>query len=152
MSNLEPNDRVVVNDGEHRNKHGKVIGGTIYGLIERTYPVQLDNNDNSKIPEAFLEYENLRSDELTEQITNVRVQVNKVADQLPGETGKELPNHLQYLGDAIASKDKEWAGREYNYVAKNLEAASQRGFITKEWMETIRIPFEKLDWAVKRLS
>ncbi|KAB8333233.1 hypothetical protein SD80_015395 [Scytonema tolypothrichoides VB-61278] len=151
MSNFEKNVRVVVIRGEHCNNHGKVIGETIYGFLSREIPVELDEYGKVNIPEGDLDEENLTPDEVTAEIKYVSNQVERVASQLPGEMGKELPNHLRFLGDALMSKDKPKADDEYTYVVKNLKRASENGSVPQDWWETVRISFDKIHGAVKRL-
>ena len=151
MSNFEKNVRVVVIRGEYCNRHGKVIGETIYGFLNREIPVELDEYGKANIPEGDLDEENLTPDEVRAEIKKVSNQVERVASQLPGEMGKELPNHLRFLGDALMSKDKRKADDEYTYVVNNLKRASENGSVPQDWGESIRISLEKIHGAVKRL-
>ncbi|MBR8832512.1 MAG: hypothetical protein DSM106950_00315 [Stigonema ocellatum SAG 48.90 = DSM 106950] len=152
MSNFQKNDRVVVTGGEYSSEHGKVVDGEYKGFLFHQTLIQLDKSGQINIPVGDLEYENLRPDEVTAVIKNVKNQVEQVASQLPGEMGKELPNHVGYLGIAIVSNDKLASKYELDYVMNNLKKASEVGSVTPEWMETTRIDLEKINWTVKHLS
>jgi hypothetical protein len=152
MSDFEKNDRVVVTRGEHSNKHGKVIGERTSSLLEHKYPIKLDDDSVFELKMGFLEPEALKSHEIAAEVKNVKSQVNRVANQLPGEMATELPTHLRLLEEAIASKDKGVSDYEYNYITNNFTQASKTGSVTPEWRESIRISLEKIHWAVKCLS
>jgi len=152
MSNFQKNDRVVVIRGEYSNKHGKVVDGEYKGFLFHETLIQLDQSGQIDIQVGDLEHEDLRPDEVTAVIKNVKNQVEQVASQLPGEMGTELPNHVGYLGKALVSNDKSTSKYELDYVMNNLKKASEVGSVTQEWKETTRIDLEKINWVVKRLS
>ena len=153
MSNFQKNDRVVVIRGEYSNEYGRVVDGEYKGFLFHETLIQLDQDGQMvNIPVGDLEHEDLRPDKVNAAIKNVKSQVEQVASQLPGEMGKELPNHVGYLGKAIVSKDKLASKYELDYVMNNLKKASEVGSVTPEWMETTRIDLEKINWAAKRLS
>ena len=152
MSDFQKNDRVVVTRGEYSNEHGRVVDGRYEGWFLNKTSIKLDKYGQVDILVGDLEYEDLRPHEVNAAIKNVKSQVEQVASQLPGEMGKELPQHVGYLGKAIVSEDKSASKFELDYVMNNLKKASEVGSVTPEWMETTRIDLEKIDWAAKRLS
>jgi hypothetical protein len=152
MVTFQTNDRVIVTRGEHCHKHGKVMDETVHGFWERKYAVQLDNNETLEVPERFLRYENLGRDKVTAEIEDVKAHVKNVASQLPGVMGQEVPTHLGFLREALMCGDKDDASREYDYVALSLKAASKKGAVSEEWMQSINVHLERLNWAVKNLS
>ena len=153
MSNFQKDDRVVVTRGEYRNEHGKVVDGKYKGFLVNVTSVKLDKNGEPiDISVGDLDHEDLGQDGVKAVIKNVRSQVEQVASQLPGEMGKELPNHVGYLGNAIVSNDKSAAKYELDYVTNNLKKAKEVEAVTQEWMETTRLNMEKISWAVKSLS
>ena len=152
-SNFKTNERVVVIRGEYSNKHGKVVDGEYKGFLFHETLIHLDKDGQMvNIAVGDLEYEDLRPHEVTAVIKDVKSQVEQVASQLPGEMGRELPQHVGYLGKAIVSKDKSTSKFELDYVMNNLKKASEVGSVTPEWMEKTRIDLEKINWAAKRLS
>jgi hypothetical protein len=151
MSNFQKNDRVVVTGKEYNGEHGKVVDGIYKGFFVNTTSVKLDKHGQIDIPVGNLKHENLGPDEVRSAIKNIKSQVEQVASQLPGEMGKELPNHVEFLGKALVSKDKLASNYELDYITNNLKKASEVGSVTPEWMESTRIDLEKINWTVKRL-
>ena len=143
---FKKNDRVVVIGGSYKHEHGKVVNGERGGFLVYTMFIKLDDSGSQHIILGHLEYEKLTPDEVTDAIKNVKNQVEKVASKLP------LPSRVESLGKSIKSKDKSASNKELEYVKTELDKLSKNKSITPEWMGTIRIDLEKIDWVVKRLS
>ena len=153
MSNFQKNDRVVVTRGEYSDEYGRVVDGEYKGFLFHETLIHFDKDGQMvNIPVGDLKHEDLRPNEVNAAIKNVKSQVEQVASKMPGEMGKELPNHVEYLGKAIVSKDTITSKYELDYVMNNLKKASEVGSVTPEWMERTRINLEKISWSVKRLS
>jgi ribosomal protein L24 len=152
MNNFQKNDRVFVKRGKYSNKNGRVKDGTplVRGL-RNCMSVVLDNLGEQEIFVGEIEYENLTPSQLAAEIQDIKKKI-ELENQLREEKKKELLTHLEKLRNAIASHDKPNSICEFNYVQDKLKIAVQKGYVTKEWMKTIGINLEKIDWAVKRLS
>ncbi|MDJ0619314.1 MAG: hypothetical protein QNJ63_21655 [Calothrix sp. MO_192.B10] len=136
-------DRVVVQGNGYRKEHGKISSEMLVGLLRNKYRVTLDNGKDDEFFIADIKHEDLPDGEISEVIKHIQNEVKRFSSKLPETMKTELPNHIGYLKDALLSKDKSRAESEYAYVKKNIPS---------DETESTRIDFEKIDWAVNRLS
>ncbi|NJO63201.1 MAG: hypothetical protein HC836_34770 [Richelia sp. RM2_1_2] len=152
MAEFYKGERVIVQRGEYKNQHGKINSEMLVDVLENKYQVSLDNGNNSEFYKSNLKHEDLSRDEISTVIKNIAKEVNQVSSKLPEEMKTELPNHIGYLKDALLSEDKSRAEIEYNYVTSNLKKLSEQQVLSPDWTESTRIYFDKMNYAVKRLS
>ena len=150
MNTFDKDDRVVVKEGEHKNQHGKIVSEEV-GFGWNNYKVALDNDVTVKLSVLEIENEDSLSDEIWAAIKNITKEI-KQASSLPQEMKTELPTHIGYAEDALRSKNKSRAEIEYQYIKNNLERLSKEKVLSQDWMQYIRIDFEKIYGAIKRLS
>lgn len=138
------NNRVVVTDGEYRGQHGKILDDITGWNLQRHYQIKLDEGMTVEITDPSLQLENLTQNEVNAEVANLKYQINEVASQLPDHMGKQLPNHLEYLQDALISKNQSRFSNEYIYITRELARAVEGKYVTQQWCETIKIGLEKL--------
>jgi vacuolar-type H+-ATPase subunit H len=114
----DPGDRVITDQDEH----GKVICdkdtacGTQFGYI-----VELDNGTEEHIPARHLKAENLSPDQIATEITNLKNLIKDEASKISKKLGKEIPEHLTYLQNALISQNKSESENEYIYILREME-------------------------------
>jgi len=144
MSDLVNNNRVVVNGGEYRGQHGKVLDDITGWNLQRHYQIKLDGGITVNLTGSSLELENLTQNEVNDEVVNLKNQVSQIASKLPEKMGTELPNHLGYLHDALISGNQSRFSTEYSYITGELVRAVEGKYVTQQWCETIKIGLEKL--------
>jgi len=145
MSDFYKNNRVVVNNGDYREQHGKVLDDiTGYSHLRRHYQIKLDGGIIVNLAGSSLQLETLTLNEVNAEVANLKHQIIEVASQLPEKMGTELPNHLGYLHDALIFRNQSRFSTEYSYITGELARAIEGRYVTQQWCETIKIGLEKL--------
>jgi hypothetical protein len=150
MTKFKEGDRIVVQQDEYKDQHGKIVKEIVSGGWNE-YEVKLDNGVNDKFRGFHIKHEDLNSNEISALIKNIKEEIEHTS-RLEQEMKTELPTHIGYVEDALTSNNKSRAEIEYTYVKSNLERLSKEENSLQDWMESIRIDFDKIDWAVKRLQ
>jgi hypothetical protein len=144
MSDLFKNNRVVVTHGEHRGQHGKVLDDITGWNLQRQYQIKLDGGATVTVAGSDLQRENLTQNEVNTEVANLKRQISEVASQLPQQMGSELPNHIDFLHKALASKNQSSFNSEYSYITNELSRALNGKSVTQQWSETFNVGLEKL--------
>lgn len=145
------NDRVVVTKGKHEGQSGtivKVFPASLPIVGNKEWDVKLDNADTHRFFYDDIKPEDLEPNKIEKSIQNITEKM-KQASSLPEEMKKELPTHIDYVGDALTkNKNRKRADIEYTYVKSNLTRLSEEGKLSHDLMESIRIDLEKIYGAL----
>lgn len=154
MPEFYKNERVVVRGGDFSGSSGKVLNNSYENpfWLRHHCDVLLDSGETKTLMYIHLDHENFNSADISRLIKNIEKNFTKVSSNFPQKDRTEIPTHLGYLRNALLSNDFTEALREFNYLKSHSDDASKNGTLPEGWMKMNRTDFEKLDWAVKRLS